>query len=340
MNFWQKAKRLMLVLGAMILLVACGNQQAGDTESAQSDNNDAAEEITVILDYVPNTNHTGLYVAMDKGYFDDVGIKVNVIEPGDGQTSTGIVGAGRAQFGYSIQEDVTYAHQGDDQIPVTALAAIIEHNTSGFYSLASENITSPKDFEGKVYGGWQEPTEEAIIRAVMTEAGANFDKLTMVGDTGNGAEDLGQDIDIKWFFQGWDGVFAEQQGIDLNAIMVRELNENLDYYTPLIIGNDAFVQDNPKLTKNFIQALKHGYQDAIANPEEATDILINYTEGMERDDLLASQEYLSSVYASDPEQWGHMEADRWDNYTKFMLEHDLIDRDIPSDEMFTNEYVD
>ena len=70
--------------------------------------------MTLILDYVPNTNHTGIYVAQDLGYFEDEGITLNIVEPGNDQTSATLVGAGRGEFGVSYQEDVTYARTAED----------------------------------------------------------------------------------------------------------------------------------------------------------------------------------------------------------------------------------
>ena len=107
-------------------LCACGS--AGNEEGDR--------EVTLILDYVPNTNHTGIYVAQDLGYFEDEGITLNIVEPGNDQTSATLVGAGRGEFGVSYQEDVTYARTAEDPLPIRAIATVIKHNTSGFVSAA------------------------------------------------------------------------------------------------------------------------------------------------------------------------------------------------------------
>ena len=114
-------------------LCACGS--AGDEGEDR--------EVTLILDYVPNTNHTGIYVAQEKGYFEEEGITLNIVEPGNDQTSATLVGAGRGEFGVSYQEDVTYARTAEDPLPIRAIATVIKHNTSGFVSAASKDINSP-----------------------------------------------------------------------------------------------------------------------------------------------------------------------------------------------------
>ena len=113
-------------------LCACGS--AGDEGEDR--------EVTLILDYVPNTNHTGIYVAQEKGYFEEEGITLNIVEPGNDQTSATLVGAGRGEFGVSYQEDVTYARTAEDPLPIRAIATVIKHNTSGIVSAASKDIHS------------------------------------------------------------------------------------------------------------------------------------------------------------------------------------------------------
>ena len=145
------------LLGMMVLMTGCG---AGDDSISSSDSKAPREKITILLDWVPNTNHTGLFVAKDLGYYDEEGLEVEIIQPGDGGTAQ-LIGAGTGEFGISYQEDVTAARAQD--IPVVAIAAIIQHNTSGFASLKTSNITTPADFVGKTYGCWGSPSDMSLI---------------------------------------------------------------------------------------------------------------------------------------------------------------------------------
>lgn len=135
----KKLMKSLLAAACIVTLSGCGSQTS--TEETK--------EVTLVLDYVPNTNHTGIYVAQNKGYFEEEGLKVNIIEPGDNNTSAALVAAGKGQFGISYQEDVTYALTAEEPMPIKAIATIIQHNTSGFVTLKDSDITSPKDFEGK-----------------------------------------------------------------------------------------------------------------------------------------------------------------------------------------------
>ena len=123
-----------------------GTSDADGTKSAKTDS-DELDEVTVILDYVANTNHTGMYVALDQGMYEAEGLKVNIVEPTEGATAT-LIAVGKGDFGISYQEDVTIALASKDPLPIKAIATIIQHNTSGFVTAADKDITSPKDFEG------------------------------------------------------------------------------------------------------------------------------------------------------------------------------------------------
>ena len=101
--------------------------QSADNTASDDDTKDL-EDVTVILDYVANTNHTGMYVALDQGYYKDAGLNVSIVEPTEGATAT-LVAVGKGDFGISYQEDVTIALTSADPLPIKAIAAILDHNT-------------------------------------------------------------------------------------------------------------------------------------------------------------------------------------------------------------------
>lgn len=308
------------------------------TTEVSSDDSDELDEVTVILDYVANTNHTGMYVALDQGLYEAEGLKVTIVEPTEGATAT-LVAVGKGDFGISYQEDVTIALASKDPLPIKAIATIIQHNTSGFATYADKDIKSPKDFEGKTYAGWGGPGEEAVIKAVMTQDGADFSKLNMVISDGSGFAALKDQVDIMWFFEGWDVVKCKLADFPINYMELRQLDERLDYYTPVIITNDELAESNPDLVKRFLKATSEGYEYAIENPKESAEILHKYAPDYDMDLLNDSQEYLSAKYAEDADRWGEMKDEVWDNYTDFMVEYGVIDEAIPASDCYTNEFL-
>ena len=298
----------------------------------------AAEEVTVILDYVANTNHTGMYVAKELGYYEEAGLDVNIIEPTEGATAT-LIAVGKGDFGIAYQEDVTMALTSADPLPIKAIAAIIQHNTSGFATYAGKNITSPADFEGKTYAGWGGPGEEAVLKAVMAGAGKDFSKLNMVISDGSGFAALEGRVDIMWFYEAWDNVKCQLADFPINYIEVRQLDERLDYYTPVIITSDKMIEEKPETVRAFMAATAKGYEYAIAEPEKSAEILQKYAPDYDLEMLTISQKYLSEKYAEDAPRWGEMKDSVWDNYTQFMVEYGMIDAAIPASECYTNEFL-
>ena len=313
-------------------------ESAGAETAADGEDTDSLEDVTVILDYVANTNHTGMYVALDQGYYEEQGLNVNIVEPTEGATAT-LVAVGKGDFGISYQEDVTIALASEDPLPIRAIAALIQHNTSGFATYADKDITSVKDFEGKTYAGWGGPGESAVLNAVMTQAGADFSKLNIVTSDGAGFAALKDQVDIMWFFEAWDNVKCELADFPINYMPVRDLDERLDYYTPVIIASEETLEQKPEMVRRFLAATEKGYLYAIENPEESAEILHKYTPDYDMELLSRSQAYLTDKYMEDSETWGTMKDSVWDNYTDFMVEYGVIDKDIPAADCYTNEFL-
>ena len=326
-------KKWIAMLMALVLcfgLAACGGDSA--------DSADGLKDITLVLDYVPNTNHTGLYVAKELGYYEAQGLNVNIIEPGDNDAAT-LCAVGKADFAVTYQENVTYARTAAEPLPIRAIATVIQHNTSGFVFRKDAGIESPKDFEGKVYAGWQAPSEAAVLEAVMKKYDADFSKLTMVGANGSGLGSMTNGIDIQWEFEGWSVINDRMQGYDVAYMPVNELDIRLDYYTPVIITNESMIANDSETVQAFMNATKQGYEYAIENPEAAAEILSKVIPETDSAFVLESQKFLSAQYSMDSDTWGLMKDEVWDGYTEFMYEYGLIDKNIPASEQYTNEFI-
>lgn len=331
-----KKKRIVstisMALASIMMLSGCGS-------SKKSEGEEGLEKVKVILDWTPNTNHTGIYVAKEKGYFKDLGLDVEIIQPSEG-SSLQLVAAGKGDFAITYQEDLTYARTSDSPMPVKAIATIIQHNTSGFASPKEKNIETVKDFEGKVYGGFGGPSEKAILQAVMEKAGADFSKLTTVDV---GTEDFfiatKNNLDFEWTFEGWTNISAKLRNFDINYIPLRELDERLDYYTPIIASSESTLNEKSDMVKKFMEATSKGYEFAINNPEESAEILVKEVPEIDKDLAVESQKFLAKEYKSDANRWGEMKDSVWDNYTQFMLEYKLINKDMKASEAYTNEFL-
>ncbi|MFW5433326.1 ABC transporter substrate-binding protein [Paenibacillus apiarius] len=333
---------LALVMLMTVVLAACGGQEAASQNdgAAQSEGTKQPQEkkdVKVVLEWTPNTNHTGLYVAKEQGFYEEEGLNVEIIQPGTGGADA-MIASGEAQFGISIQEGITLARV--QNVPLVSIAAIIQHNTSGFAAPKDKNMKTPKDFEGKTYGGWGSPVEEMVIRSLMEKEGADYDKVKNVN---MGSADfftaVKKDIDFAWIFYAWTGIEAELRNEPIDMMYVNQYSDKLDYYTPVIATNEKLIQEDPELIKAFMRATSKGYKYAIDKPEDAANLLLKAVPDLDKDLVVASQKWLSSKYQEDAARWGEQKREVWDNYMNWLLDHKLMEKAIDVDKAYTNDFL-
>ncbi|HAZ30099.1 TPA: ABC transporter substrate-binding protein [Candidatus Acetothermia bacterium] len=298
----------------------------------------SAEVVRIALDWTPNTNHTGLFVAMELGFFADEGLDVRVLEPGP-VVAIHLVAAGHAEFGIASQEYITMARAQD--VPVVSIATVFQHNTSGFAAPLDRNIVSPRDFAGRRYGGWGSEMEEAMIRTVMEREGADFATVSMINI---GMIDfttaIRQDLaDFFWIFYGWQGIHAELQGLDITFMPLPKLDEVLDYYTPLIFTSEEMIRARPETVRRFLRALARGYVYAAQHPVLAARILLRVAPELDPDLVLISQAWLAGQSETEITAWGRQDPHVWDRFARWALENGMIERPIVPEGAFTNAFL-
>lgn len=298
----------------------------------------ALQKVTVLLDWTPNTNHTGLYVAKDLKFYEAEGLEVEIIQPAEGGAAD-LVAADQAQFGVSYQEQVTFARTAETPLPIKAVAAVIQHNTSGFASAQAKGITRPKEFEGRTYGGWGSPMEEATLKAIMAADGGDYSTVK-TADIGAmdffAAQDTG--IDFSWIFYGWDGVAAELKGYPIHYVKMTDYDPALDYYTPVLITSDALIAEDPELVRKFLRATRKGYELCTSDPDQAAEVLLANAPELDGALVKASQKYLADQYAAS-EAWGTMKEAVWQNYAQWLLDRQLLAKPLVTAEAYTNEFL-
>ena len=318
----------MAVVIAMALS-ACGSKEDG-----------GLEKVTFVLDWTPNTNHTGLYVAQKLGYFEEAGLEVEIQQPPE-DGAVVLVASGKADFGVSFQDSMAAAISGDDALPITAVASVIQHNTSGIISLAGKGMDTPKGMEGHSYATWNGAIELATLEEVVKADGGDFSKVELIPSTvTDEVTALKTDsVDSIWIFYAWAGVKTELEGLDTDYFEFAEIDPVFDYYTPVLISGNRFLEENPDTAKAFLSALSKGYQYAMEHPEEAADILCKAAPELDKELVLASQNYLKDQYQADATYWGYIDAERWNNFYKWVNDNSLVEGKIPDNAGFSNEYL-
>ena len=334
---------ILLVMMMALSLAACGTNEVTEDSANDSDKGSSKEltELTFVLDWTPNTNHTGLYVAQENGYFEEAGLKVNIVQPPEGGAEL-LVGSGEAQFAITFQDSMMPALTGENALPIEAVAAVIQHNTSGIISRAGEGMDRPAGMEGKKYATWDLDLEKATIKQVVEKDGGDFSKVELIPSTVTDEVSAlkSKSVDAIWIFYGWAGVAAEVAGLETDYFEFAEIDPVFDFYTPVIIGNSDWMAENPDTTKAFLRAVKQGYEFAIEDPEAAADILLEAAPELDETLVYASQEYLKDEYKAEVEQWGYIDPARWNTFYQWVNENGLSETEIPENTGFNNDYLE
>ena len=336
-------KRLTYIGVVMLLittLAGCASQPTTEPTAASTAAPSATLSPTraiLSLDWVPNTNHTGFYVAKEKGWYAEQGLDLEIQIPADPSAALKQVAYGNTDFGVSFQEEVTIARSND--IPVVSVAAIIQHNTSAFASLSEAGILRPRDVENKRYASYALPIERPILGQLMACDGGDIGKVEFI-DVGFDVFPalVGKRVDVAWIFLGWDGVQADLMGLKLNTLPLYGSCVP-DYYTPVIVTGETTLRDKPDLIRRFMAATARGYAYAIAHPEESGEILLRASPETKPDLIRRSQAWLSPRYQADAKSWGVQKPEIWQVFANFMFENKLIAKPIDPQKAFVNDFL-
>jgi len=318
-------RRLVLIVAACWMLLVSTGVMADDV-------------VRIALDWTPNTNHTGIVVAQQLGYFSEEQLTVEIVQPGP-TMSIQLAVSGQCEFAVSMQEYVTMARAQD--IPVVSIAAVFPHNTSGFAAPAELEVLEPADFENLRYGGWGSDLEAVMIRTVMDVHGGDFDTVEMfnLGMLDFVTATQRNFADFFWIFYGWQGIHAQLQGIDFIYIPLTELADVLDYYTPVIVTSEAMISNDPDIVSRFMRALARGYIYAAQHPEAAAGMLLSFAPELDAELVRASQTWMSGQSETDLMLWGYQKPETWERFAAWAFKNALIEKAIDPLAAFTNQFL-
>ncbi len=326
----RKCTIILLVLVLLVtMLASCGDK---------NENDDGLKNVSVVLDWYPNAVHAFLYTAIERGYFEEEGLDVNIQFPSNENDALSLVAAGKVDIGVYYQQDVIQA-VADADAEIKSIGSVVQSPLNIILSLKDKNITSPSDLEGKTVGYAGTALSEAIVYSMLDYVGADKDKVELVNvgfelmssmTTGNVDATIG-------CFINHEVPQMEKEGFDVNYFLVNEYGIP-EYYDLVFVANNKSIKEEQDVLAGFLRAAAKGFEDFKTDPEGCLQILLDNqsaenfpldsdVEAKSIATLLPLMEKENSPFLSQSEEV-------WQENIDWMLENGLITRAIaPEDVM-------
>ena len=311
-------------------------------------------KLTIALDWTPNVIHAGMYLAQLKGYL-PTGLTVEFISTDiDNYTKSPIerLADGEADIALGPTEHLLkHRLLKSKTTPVVAIATIMQEETSGFVTLAASGIDRPAKLDGRTYAGYKTLLEENLLNTMIRQDGGKGDiKMITPPRLEIFEAFLRQEFDVCWVFSPWEGVIAQQRGIDLNTFRLTE--HQVPYgYSPLVMTREEVLQEKADSIRGFLAAAAKGYQDVSRQPDTVAQLLVNYIEHAnfsDADFITQTMHAISPTLLDAQGSWGIMQSAYLEAYVDWLLQHDLLKtesgqlltaHDIVIDQLFVNQYL-
>lgn len=315
----------LLVLAVALLAAGCGEKSEEEAG--------APERFDLALDFFINPDHAGIYMGLERGYFEEAGLDVRPRVPSDPSAPIKQVAAGRADLAISYEPEVMLAR--DQGLDVVAVGALVHRPLTSLISLPAAGIRSPRDLKGKTIATAGIPYQTAYLETILERRGMSPDDVEQV-DVGlrllpavlSGRADA-----MLGGFLNVEGVDLRRRGKNPRVVPVDRLG--IPTYDELVlVASGERLRDDPEAIRLFIAALERGTRDAARDPKAATDALLAASN--ELDPKLTLAEVRETVPLLQPPRdrpFGFMNAKEWGEFAAFMAEQGLTEGVLPTDEL-------
>ncbi|MQF92823.1 MAG: pyrimidine biosynthesis enzyme, partial [SAR202 cluster bacterium] len=295
-----------------LFVIGCGNEK----------------ELSLALDWYPNSNHAGIYSAIDEGFFDEEGIKLSVYTPSDPTAIISSVASGRDDFGLSYHPDILQAQSAG--LEIVSVLSISQHPLNSIMTLKKSSIKNPSDLKGKVVGYPGIPSNKAMLETVLSSQNININDVETV--------DVGFEL-VKALVSGsvdaiigayWthESIVMELQGYEIEIMRLEEWGVP-DYYELILITNKSFLEENKSEVEKVVNSFKKGYEFSIRNPQESITSLISIVgeEIVEEDVERAGVELLIPMWQSNNLPFGHQDISKWEETYEWMYQNNFLEKE-------------
>lgn len=320
----------LLCAGIMALAAIAAPHGAAKSEAAP------LHHLTLWLDWYPNSDHAGIYVALAKGYYAQEGLRVSAQVPSGAADAIKLVAHGSGDIGISYEPSVLLARQ--QGIPIVATAAIVQQPLNCILTLRSSHITRPRQLVGHTVGMAGDASDYTDLRAVVEHDGGDYSKVKkLVVNYSLLQALLSKKADaIIGAYWTWEALQADQQGDPVNVMRLDQWG--IPPYDELVfVTGQAQLAHEPAVLRAFLRATFRGYAYAAAHPAEATTILLKAPGVLStsRSLIQHSLTLLAPHFKDSRGRYGTMSVQQWQAYADWMTRTHLMSGHVDASKALT-----
>lgn len=325
--------RKVFIAGVLLCAVALSLSACGQSEEVE------LNKVSLSLDWFPNANHAGLFLAVENRYFENEGLEVKVYTPEDPTSILQTVGTGADQFGISYQPDLLLAREAG--VPVVSVAALVQRPLNSVMTLEASGIVRPRELVGKKVGYPGIPTDEPLLETMLEYDGARgLEDVELVNVGFNlSAALIGKQVDAcVGCYWTHESIAMENQGYPVNIMRMEEWGVPI-YYELVLITNEEMLRENRDTVQRFVNAFLRGYEEAASDPQGAVDALVRAYPEVDQDIDRPGVDLIAPLWGIDVPLIGWQEERRWVDFTSWMKDKGLLSESVDPLKAFVNEFV-
>ena len=316
---------LVFIFGLISFSISCSSQEN-------------VSEVKLALDWYPNANHIGLYLAEENGYFEDENLKVTIYTPSDPSTVLQTVASGADDFGMNYQPDVLIARS--EGVPVVSVLGMVQHPLNSMMALQSSGNESPKDLKGKKVGYPGIPWNEDALNTMLQSDGlSGIDDVELVNvgwELGSSMISETVDAIIGAYFTH-ESIVLENEGHPVNVMRMEEWGVP-DYYELVMVTSEDYLSKNPDVVERFTRAVSKGYTDAISDPQLGVEVLKKHAPEIDESVDSPGADLLRDLWKGKNGNFGTQEEVKWVSFGEWMKKRGIISEDVDPNDAFTDKY--
>jgi putative hydroxymethylpyrimidine transport system substrate-binding protein len=322
------------LIASAFVITACGEKSESEGGAKEK------QAVSLALDFYPNPDHAGIYMAEEKGFFEEAGLDVSISSPTDPSAPLKLVAGGKVDLAISYEPEVVLAHE--QELPVTAVAALVNQPLTSLIWLQSSGIKGVPDLEGKTVATAGIPYQEAFLTTILNRAKVPPESVKSV-NVGFGLLPAligGQAQAMLGGYSNVEGVDLQQRG---KAPVITPVDQlGVPTYDELVlVANSDKLGEEAETIRLFIAALERGTDAAVANPEAATAAITAANHDLEPKltaaEMTATLPLLAARDGSHP--FGYMNPEEWEAFAAWMRDEELISGLPKAPELLSNDYL-